>query len=174
LWKKSIPALQRKKEIEDNLKREFIETIRDSDETTSLISKVLSSAIEEIQLLCSSMDSLKRYKKLGMLDIIIEKAKNGIVVRILIGTNCPIEDKDLEFLSEHSKIKIRYLHRSIQTRITTIMADKELSLTIEENETTGPYNTGLTIYSNSDSTVLSYAVIFENLWMQSTATNLSQ
>jgi hypothetical protein len=41
LWKKAIPAKQRVKEIEEDLKREFIETIQDSDETNSLISKVL-------------------------------------------------------------------------------------------------------------------------------------
>jgi two-component system, OmpR family, sensor histidine kinase VicK len=51
LWKKAIPAKQRIKEIEENIKREFIETIQDSEETTSLISKVLSSATDEIQLI---------------------------------------------------------------------------------------------------------------------------
>jgi two-component system sensor histidine kinase VicK len=49
LWKKAIPAKPRIKEIEENLKREFIETIQDTEETTTLISKVLSSATDEIQ-----------------------------------------------------------------------------------------------------------------------------
>ena len=53
LWKKAIPAKQRIKEIEENLKKEFIETIQDTGETTTLISKVLSSATDEIQLIFS-------------------------------------------------------------------------------------------------------------------------
>lgn len=36
LWKKAIPAKQRIKEIEEDLKREFIETIQDSEETLVL------------------------------------------------------------------------------------------------------------------------------------------
>ena len=35
LWKKAIPAKQRIKEIEEHIKREFIETIQDSEETLS-------------------------------------------------------------------------------------------------------------------------------------------
>ena len=38
LWKKAIPAKQRIKEIKENLKREFIETIQDSEETLTLVS----------------------------------------------------------------------------------------------------------------------------------------
>ena len=60
LWKKTIPAKQRIKEIEENLKKEFIETIQDTEETTTLISKVLSSAIDEIQLIFSRASTLKR------------------------------------------------------------------------------------------------------------------
>jgi hypothetical protein len=63
LWKKAIPARQRIKEIEKNLKREFIETIRDSEETTSLISKVLSSADEEIQMIFSRANTLQQYER---------------------------------------------------------------------------------------------------------------
>lgn len=53
LWKKAIPTKQRIKEIEENLKREFIETIRDTEETTSLITKVLSFATDEILIIFS-------------------------------------------------------------------------------------------------------------------------
>jgi two-component system, OmpR family, sensor histidine kinase VicK len=173
LWKKSIPAIQRIKEIEENLKREFIVTIRDSDETVSLISKVLSSASEEIQLIFSSKDSLKKFFELGMLDLMVDKARNGILVRILLGTNDPINSIELNPLTGHDEIEIRYLNKSIQTRITTIITDRELSLTIEQNEMADPFDIGLTTYSNSDSTVFSYASIFENLWMQSNTTILS-
>gem|GEM_PF-3480718 len=59
----------------------------------------------------------------------------------------------------------RYLLKSIQTKLTTIVADRELSLVIEEKEDQEAI--GLATYSNSESTVLSYTSIFENLWILS-------
>ncbi|MFY9964962.1 MAG: hypothetical protein WBL44_07845 [Nitrososphaeraceae archaeon] len=43
----------------------------------------------------------------------------------------------------------------------------ELSIVIEEKENENKSDLGLATYSNSESTVLSYASIFENLWAQS-------
>jgi len=134
LWKKAIPAKQRIKEIEENLKREFIETIQDTEETTTLISKVLSSATDEIQLIFSRASSLKRYERLGMFNILRKKAENGIVTRTLIGTDNPINKKEVEWLSEYPRIELRYLIKSIKTRLTTIVTDRELSLVIEEKK----------------------------------------
>jgi hypothetical protein len=169
LWKKAIPAKQRIKEIEENLKREFIETIRDSEETTPLISKVLSSAIEEIQMILSRASALKQYEKLGMLKIIREKADKGVPVRILIGTDSPVNLRDLERLVGIPRLELRYLLKSIKTKLTTIVTDRELSLVIEEKKNEDESDLGLATYSNSESTVLSYASIFENLWAQSTS-----
>lgn len=70
LWKKAIPAKQRIKEIEEDLKREFIETIQDSEETLSLVSKVLSSATEEILIIFSQINTLNQYEKYGILDLL--------------------------------------------------------------------------------------------------------
>ena len=168
LWKKAIPAKQRIKEIEENLKREFIETIQDSEETTTLISKVLTSATEEILLIFSRAGTLKTYEKLGMLDIIRKKADKEVEVRILVGTDKPTKERNVEWLSEYSRIELRYLNKSIQTSLTTVVTDRELSLVIEEKKDEDDIDLGLATYSNSESTVLSCASIFENLWAQST------
>ena len=50
-------------------------------------------------------------------------------------------------------------------RLVVSIFDRELSLVIEEKEDED--SIGLATYSNSESTVLSYASIFENLWIQS-------
>lgn len=50
LWRRAIPAKQRIREIEEGSKREFIETIQDPEEIQNLISKVVTSAIEEIDV----------------------------------------------------------------------------------------------------------------------------
>jgi hypothetical protein len=46
-----------------------------------------------------------------------------------------------------------------------VIVDNKLSLVIEEKKYEDPV--GIATYSNSKSTVLSYASIFENLWIQS-------
>ena len=165
LWKKSIPAKQRIKEIEENLKREFIETIQDSEETNSLISKVLSSATEEILIIFSHAKTLMQYEKHGTLNLLRRKAAEEIAVRILIGKDYSMNEEVRQLLNRYQHIELRYLLKSIQTKLTTIVTDRELSLIIEEKEEEDAI--GLATYSNSESTVLSYASIFENLWVQS-------
>jgi len=74
----------------------------------------------------------------------------------------------VEWLREYPRIELRYLNNSIQTCLTTIVADRELSLVIEEKKDEDDNDLGFATYSNSESTVLSCASIFENLWAQST------
>jgi len=160
LWKKAIPAKRRIKEIEEDLKREFIETIQDSEETYSLISKVIASATEEILIIFSRANTLRQYQRQGILDLLKKKTEDEIVVRMLIG------GEKIDLLNKYQSIEQRYLLKSIQTKLTTIVADRELSLIIEEKEDKEDA-VGPATYSNSESTVLSYASIFENLWIQS-------
>jgi hypothetical protein len=129
---------------------------------------VLSSAIEEIPMIFSRASALKKYEKLGMLKI-REKADKGVPVRILIGTDSPVNLRDLERLVGIPRLELRYLLKSIKTKLTTIVTDRELSIVIKEKKNEDESDLGLATYSNSESTVLSYASIFENLWAQSTS-----
>jgi hypothetical protein len=68
LWRKAIPAKQRIKEIEEGLKREFIDTIQDPLEIQSLIHKVIDSATGELDVIFSTTNSIhKRQLMLLML-----------------------------------------------------------------------------------------------------------
>jgi len=87
-------AKQRIKEIEENLKREFIETIQDSEETNSLISKVITSATEEILIIFSRVNTLRQYHRQGILDLLKKKTDDGIVVKMVVG-----EEKNVIFSS---------------------------------------------------------------------------
>ena len=170
LWKKAIPAKQRIKEIEEGLKREFIETIQDASEIQNLVSKVITSAFEEIDIVFSTPNSFKRYEREGIIDLLTRKTDDGIKVRILLNQNDDIGQSIGRLMKMHPRIEIRGLDRSIKTTLTTIMADRELSLVIELKDDAQQNNneaTGLATYSNSESTVLSYASIFETLWIQS-------
>jgi hypothetical protein len=127
---------------------------------------------EEILMIFSRAGTLKRYEKLGMFDIIRKKAEEDIGVRILIGMDKPFNRRELEWLEEYPRIELRFLYKTIQTSITTIVTDRELSLVVEEKEEKNDIDLGLANYSNSESTVLSCASIFENLWAQSTVRSL--
>jgi two-component system, OmpR family, sensor histidine kinase VicK len=171
LWQKAIPARQRIKEIEEGLKREFIETIQDPAETQNLVSKTITSAVEEIDIVFSTSNSYKRYE--GIIEQLATKADEGIKVRILLNQNGDIRQSIERLVKMHpqrQQLAIRELDKSIRTKLTTIMADRELSLIVELKDDAKENSNeaiGLATYSNSESTVLSYASIFEALWIQS-------
>jgi hypothetical protein len=170
LWRKAIPAKQRMKEIEEGSKREFIETIQDATEIQDLAPKVITSAIEEIDIVLSTPNSFKRYEGEGIIELLTRKADEGVKVRLLLNQNDDIQQSIERLVKAHPRITIRGLDQSIKTKLTTIMADRGLSLVIElkdDTKVTSNDAVGFATYSNSESTVLSYASIFETLWIQS-------
>ena len=75
--------------------------------------------------------------------------------------------QSIDKLKMHPQITINNFNKSVQTTVTTIVADNELSLVIELKDDTKHESNeamGLATYSNSESTVLSYASIFETLF----------
>jgi hypothetical protein len=172
LWRKAIPAKQRIKEIEEGLKREFIETIQDPIEIQNLVSKTITSAAEEVDIVFSTPNSFKRYEREGIIELLAKKVDEGVKVRILLNKNYDIQQsvERLVKMPPQQQIAIRELDKSIKTKLTTIMADRELSLVIELKDDLQQNSNeaiGLATYSNSESTVLSYISIFEALWIQS-------
>jgi two-component system, OmpR family, sensor histidine kinase VicK len=176
LWRKAIPAKHRIKEIEEGLKREYIETIQDPEEIQNLVSKVISAAIEEIDVVISTSNTFKRYEREGIIRLLTRKGDEGIKIRILLDQSPDIQ-QSIEKLKMHPQITIKNLDESVQTKVTTIVADNELSLVIELKDDAKQNSNeaiGLATYSNSDSTVLSYASIFETLWLSYTTAPVSR
>ena len=106
LWRKAISAKQRIKEIEEGLKREFIETIQDLDEIRNLIPKIINSAIEELDIVISTADTFKRYEREGIIRLLTRKAEEGIKVRILLSQNPDIQ-QCIGKLKMHPQITIK-------------------------------------------------------------------
>jgi two-component system, OmpR family, sensor histidine kinase VicK len=168
LWRKAIPAKQRIKEIEEGLKREFIETLQDPEEIQNLSPKLITSATEEVDIIFSTPNTFKRYEREGMIELLARKADDGIKVRILLKLNNDIQPTVERLVNMHPQITIKNLDKSVQTKVITILADNELSLVIELKDDAKQNNNeaiGLATYSNSESTVLSYVSIFETLWL---------
>ena len=178
LWNKAIPAKQRIKEIEEGAKREFVETIRDPFEIQRLGFDLIKAAEEEILILFSTANAFRRQAKAGALELLKEAAKlRGVKVRILV----PIGDNDdnNEAISERIQqmrdleIDVRTIKQTFQNKLTTLIVDQSLCLTVELKddtiETSEEDAIGLATYSNSDSTVFAYISISENLWMRADA-----
>ena len=169
LWRKAIPAKQRIKEIEEGLKREFIDTIQDPLEIQSLIHKVIDSATGELDVIFSTTNSFMRYKKEAVVELLRQKAANAVNVRILIkNDNHSIIQNNIRDLTKHPNLKVQYLNKSVKTKVTSFLADQELFLVIELKDDTKDRSNeaiGFATYSNSESTVISNASIFETLWL---------
>jgi sugar-specific transcriptional regulator TrmB len=165
LWKKAIPSKQRIKEIEEGMKREFIETIQDPSETKDLIHKTISSATEEIMIMIPTVRSFQVHEREGVFNLIKRQLENRITVRILLSRKDSPTQRVWQDISTYPNLQIQYTNQLPSNRLTMVIVDNELSLVIEEKKYEDPV--GIATYSNSESTVLSYASIFENLWIQS-------
>jgi hypothetical protein len=168
LWRKAMPSKQRIKEIEEGLKREFIETLQDPEEIQNLSTKLVTSATEELDIIFSTPNTFKRYERERMIELLTRKADDGIKVRIIIKQNNDIQPTLERLVNMHPQVTIKNLDKSVQTKVVTILGDNELSLVIELKDDAKQNNNeaiGLATYSNSESTVLSYVSIFETLWL---------
>jgi hypothetical protein len=169
-WSRAIPAEQRFRELEEGLKPDFIEIIGDPVEIQKLGFDLVRSAKREILILFSTVNSLRRQEEAGLMKLLIDAAsKNDITIRIL--THLSNETRRIaDSLKTNEKFEVKFLQRSLQSRLTTLVIDRKLSLEVEIKDDTKDSSfeaVGLAIYSNSESTVWTHASIFETLWMRS-------
>ena len=178
-WKNAIPAEDRIKEIEEGIKADFIETIRESDRVQNIAFELVKSCKEEILIIFSTANAFFRQERNGGIALLIQAAtRHNIDVRILVPydqrlqqfiTSIGTNDINTNNKDRHNKINIRFLEQNLQTKITILIVDKKSSLAVElKDDTENSINRaiGLSSYSNSRSTVLSYVSIFEALWQQ--------
>jgi hypothetical protein len=196
LWNKAIPAKKRIREIEEGVKREFVETIRDPSEIQKIGFDLIKAAEERIDVLFSTPKAFFLQEKAGggALDLLKEAASSplrNVKIRILIAatdnntdgmtaTTHPItttrtNQRIIQQLKE-SAIDVRRITEQLQenflrdSNLTLLIVDQSSFLTVELNndaiETSEEDAIELATYSNIDSTAFAYISIFENLWMR--------
>jgi len=195
LWKKAIPAKQRMREIEEGVKREFVETSRDSTEVEKIGFDLIKNAEEEILILFSTQDAFFLQEKAkgggAALDLLKEASSppRNVKIRMLIAADnntngiakteitTTITNEKIQQLKE-SGIDIRRTTQRLSqenflqsNNITLLIADQLSYLTVELNDGSKEGISeedaiGLATYSNSETTVFAYTSIFENLWMR--------
>lgn len=183
LWRKAIPAKQRIREIEGGSKREVMETMQDPYEVQTIINNILRSANEEILLTLPTKTTtlgnkrLYRYEQDYLIPLLKDAVERGVKLRFLFdkSTDKGIDRESLITNIDYDTVETQVLNLQEQSKIIAIIVDKEVCLTVEvrdvDDEDYNEYDSaievlGLATYSNSESTVSSYASIFDTLWIQ--------
>jgi len=170
-----LPAERRLEQIQRGTEEEFIETIKDPYEVQKLTYELIKNSRSEIMIVCATSNAFLRQVRAGSFKLLEQTAAdNGVNIRILSPSNKKIlsfaKRYEMSTFQHQNQIKVRHLKENLQTRISLLLVDKKYSLAVELNDDTKERTVnaiGISTYSNSKSTVLSYASIFETLWRQS-------
>ncbi len=173
-WKTAIPAKQRIMEIEHGVIPAETTVYSDYHDATKKEEEMIKNAKMEIQIMYSTVNAFHIQEKQGTLQLLKEMAEQNENLRISILT--PIdssvrESLSLKLLKNYShNIRIQDIAPSISIKIKSLVVDRKESLIMELRHLKEERATaliGFSLYSNSESTVLSYASIFEVLYNQS-------
>jgi signal transduction histidine kinase len=181
LWNKTLSFDEKIKEIEQGIIPEITEVIRDSDKAQELEWNLLKMATKEIQIIYSTVKAYKMQQSVGVIDYLAKVATaasnndDNIKVRILTPKDSSIKES-LQNLKDNNNVNINYIEPKSGIIIKTLVVDKKHSLVMELKDKKEDYSTetaaaaiaeiGISTYSNSKPTVLSYLSIFETLWRQ--------
>ena len=171
LWNNGIDASDRLSDINEGADLADIEVIQSSSRARVLYLDLVRSAREELLLVFATTGAFTRQKKIGVIELCIEAAKNrNVKVRILMPAH-ESSEQTVENLRQNypDQINIRYIEQTSGTKATILLVDRRFSLVMElRDDSKGTFDEaiGLSTYSNSRSGVLSYVSIFENLWIQ--------
>jgi hypothetical protein len=134
--------------------------------------KLVSSAQEEILIIFPTVNTFRYYQEVGFIRSILDGLdKNpSMKVNILTAKDEKVLDLVDRLLRQHPlhNLDIKYIVQPAEATVLTLVVDRKFSLSVEAKEQGNSQETimGLATYSNSKSTVLSYASIFESLWRQ--------
>ena len=173
LWNNGIDAADRIRDIEEGVDGADIEIIQNPKEGISRAWNIIKSAREEVSIMFSSANALRRQIQMGGLQILKKASEvHEVKVRLLV-PNDPDEYMQSTILQEVKSlcpyVDVRNMERSLLTRITIVLTDRKESIIIELKDDTKDISytaAGISTYSNSKSIVSSYVSIFESLWKQ--------
>ena len=177
LWDNGIDAADRIEDIEGGIEFADIEVIQNPKAALTRVWRLVKSAKEENLVLYSSIKAFQRQIQMGLLELLKEVAVNNkIKVRILVpksnddSSNNIVNQalKELGNIHPH-QIDLRLVEETIPIRISISVIDRKECMIIETKDDS-KYDSfhapGSSVYSNSKAIALSYASIFESLWIQ--------
>jgi two-component system, OmpR family, sensor histidine kinase VicK len=187
LWNTSASAQRKILEIQHGASLGITEIIDDPSRTQELFINLIKTSKSEVLLMMPTINSFMREYRIGAIHLFKELSTNSEGRAINIRILTPIDNAIKEILEEmkiktnlseesdnnyNSNLKIRHLESVPNLNLTTatiLVVDKKTSLSIEKvNDSSERFieAVGLSSYSTSQPTVISYISIFENFWNQ--------
>lgn len=175
LWSKAIPADQKIKELEERIVPDFIEIISNPEEIQDMEMNLVKSANSELLIIFPTSNTFHRQEYTGIIEHLLFNDNNQqqqpareVKIRIMTPANYRIKYTTQKLKEKYKQnIDIPYIQQSLENTASILIIDRKLSLVVEVREdsraTANYTSVGLATYSNSKSTVLSYASIFEGI-----------
>ena len=180
-WYRAIPAKYRIMEIEEGIDFGKTDLIQTPQRVLELFLKMIQSAKHEILLMIPTTNAFLREERIGAIELLRQAAvernvrvriitpPNAVIENILQGEGDRIEEKNNELEGlEIQYSDIRYEQTAVTT-VTILVVDRMQSLAIEKTDDSKldfMEAIGLSTFSNSEPTVMSYVSIFEGLSIQ--------
>jgi two-component system, OmpR family, sensor histidine kinase VicK len=185
LWNKATPAAQKIRGIEEGIDLGRTDIIQTPRIILDLFINMIKSAKFEILLMLPTINAFLRENRIGVIEELKKSAKeNNVNVRIITPSNDVVEKilqdtesaavrkgqqgKEEEKGFEVQRTNIQFKETAVTT-VTTLVVDRKESLAIEKTDDSKLEfieAIGLSTYSDSEPTVMSYVSIFEGLWKQ--------
>ncbi|MDW0282476.1 MAG: ATP-binding protein, partial [Nitrososphaeraceae archaeon] len=185
LWNKATPAAQKIRGIEEGIDLGRTDIIQTPRIILDLFINMIKSAKFEILLMLPTINAFLRENRIGVIEELKKSAKeNNVNVRIITPSNDVVEKilQDTESAAvrkgqqekeegkgfEVQRTNIQFKETAVTT-VTTLVVDRKESLAIEKTDDSKLEfieAIGLSTYSDSEPTVMSYVSIFEGLWKQ--------
>jgi signal transduction histidine kinase len=183
-WSRGIPSEYRIRELEEGIVPVKTDLIQKPRETLELFLSLIESAKNEILLIIPTINAFLREEQIGAIELLKQAAiERNVKVRIIGPSNKIIEDEILakehgpkEMQDEDKNQRLHHIqYRDVRfeqaavTTVTILVIDRKESLAIEKTDDSKldfVKAIGLSTYSNSEPTVMSYVSIFEGLLKQ--------
>jgi signal transduction histidine kinase len=166
LWAEGIDAKDRIKSIEQGLEPEFLDVINDHKKASQILVELAKSVKKEALILLPNDKALIRIDRLGIIDHLIKKSKNGTIIKII----CPLTERNSELVrrlaQEVPDIKIINGNNST-SGMFIVDTEKFIRAELSDPDAESFSDAiGFTIYSNSKLSVESFKSVFELLWKE--------
>jgi two-component system, OmpR family, sensor histidine kinase VicK len=180
-WSRGIPAKFRIRELEEGIDPGKTELIQNPQRILELFLNLIKSAKHEILLIIPTAKAFLREERIGAIKLLKQAViERNVEVRIIGPSNSVIEnelqaegDRQGEKKNRKKGLQVQYsdirFEQTAVTTVTILVVDRKESLAIEKTDDSKLdflKAIGLSTYSNSEPTVISYVSIFEGLSMQ--------
>lgn len=181
LWVLGIDAQERIRQLETGTILAITKIIENAVKTKQYFIDMVRNSREEILILFPSLNAVKREVIMGVIDLLKKKSIENVKIKILSPVNENVKEiLLLDNVTHEYKTKVwkniisREIRKQAYLISTIVIVDRKYVLATElkdDSKLLFEEAIGVSTYSTSKPTVLSYISIFESLWDQTEMSN---